>query len=87
MKRYRLPPGTEPGAIPTSLILEVRDFRLTHMYGMLHAALALHGQAGPFAPPQLLALFPPQGGVTQNTAAEDLQRLAELGYIEVEYLA
>lgn len=93
MKRYRLPAGTEPGAVPTSLVMEHRDPMLTHTYMALHTRASLAGEWGPFTPEQLRNSLPDppaeagRFGYSVETIARDLQRLADLGYVEVEYLA
>jgi hypothetical protein len=89
MKRYRLPEGTTPGDIPTS-ILEHQDPPLTNTYMALHALASLMDDWGPFTPAQLLERVPPPPNGAPASLADlerDLRLLAELGYIQVEYLA
>jgi hypothetical protein len=89
MKRYRLPAGTTPGNIPTNIVAH-RDPSMTNTYMALHALASLQGDSGPFTSSQLLERMPPRKGEPPRSVAaldEELLRLAEFGYIDVEYLA
>ncbi len=86
MKRYSLPPGIKPGDIPVPLIRD-GDVNLVHAYTVLHGAAVLHGLVGPLTAAEWLAPFPRRGDLDPAAFGEQLQRLAELGYLEVQMLA
>lgn len=65
---------------------------MTHVYMAFHAAL-YEGVRGPFTAGELFSQIPqstdadPAWQLTPERCADALQKLAEHGYIEVEYLS
>lgn len=88
MKRYLLPSGTTPGEIPSS-ILHHKDSLLTSTYIVFHAVAVLYENWGPLTSEQIAGRVRNEGAsasVTLSSLEACLTSLAELEYIEEEYI-